>query len=62
MTWLTAMFWADEDGAVTVDWVVLSAAVIGLGMMVLQPIAFSADSSSQGVADTIAAFPVGYGN
>ena len=27
-------FRADEDGAVTVDWVVLTAAVIGLGFVV----------------------------
>lgn len=25
-------FYADEDGAVTVDWVVLTAAVVGLGI------------------------------
>lgn len=28
-------FFADEAGAVTVDWVVLSAAVIGLGFSVI---------------------------
>ena len=51
-----------EDGAITVDWVVLSAAVIGLGMVVLIPIAFSTESSTQVVADQIANQPVGYGN
>lgn len=25
-------FYADEDGAVTVDWVVLTAAIVGLGI------------------------------
>ena len=55
-------FCQDECGAVTVDWVVLSAAIIGLGMLVLIPIAFSADSSSQGVADYIGNLNVGYGN
>ena len=54
-------FWIADDGAVTVDWVVLTAAIIGLGMLVLTPIAFSADSSSQGVADYIAGLEVGYG-
>jgi hypothetical protein len=49
-----------EDGAVTVDWVVLSAAIIGLGMVVLGPIAFSADSSADGVSRYIASRPVGY--
>jgi hypothetical protein len=28
-------FQADEDGAVTVDWVVLTSAVVGLGVAVL---------------------------
>ncbi|MEO0356715.1 MAG: hypothetical protein AAF386_00220 [Pseudomonadota bacterium] len=28
-------FFANEDGAVTVDWVVLTAAVVGLGAAVL---------------------------
>jgi len=28
-------FIADEDGAVTVDWVVLTAALVGLGIAVL---------------------------
>lgn len=54
-------FCRDERGAVTVDWVVLSAAIIGLGMIVLIPIAFSAGSSAQGVADYISQVDVGYG-
>jgi Flp pilus assembly pilin Flp len=28
-------FFTDEDGAVTVDWVVLTAAIVGLGIIVL---------------------------
>lgn len=28
-------FCADEDGAVTVDWVVLTAAIVGLGIAVI---------------------------
>lgn len=28
-------FRADEDGAVTVDWVVLTAAIVGLGIAVI---------------------------
>ena len=28
-------FRADEDGAVTVDWVVLTAAIVGLGLAVM---------------------------
>lgn len=55
-------FLRKEDGAITVDWVVLSAAIIGLGMVVLIPIAFSTESSTQQIADTIETQPVGYGN
>lgn len=29
-------FIKDEDGAVTVDWVVLTAAIVGIGLVVLQ--------------------------
>ena len=32
---LINQFTADEDGAVTVDWVVLTAAIVGLGIAVL---------------------------
>jgi Flp pilus assembly pilin Flp len=31
-------FAKDEDGAVTVDWVVLTAAIVGLGLLVFQTI------------------------
>ena len=40
-------FARDEDGAVTVDWVVLTAAVVGLGIAVL--------TSVSGGAETMAA-------
>jgi Flp pilus assembly pilin Flp len=35
---LYKQFEADEDGAVTVDWVVLTAAVVGLGVAALAAI------------------------
>ena len=53
-------FVTDEAGAVTVDWVVMTAAVIGVGMLVLTPIAFTTDSSAQGVSDYINDIDVGY--
>jgi Flp pilus assembly pilin Flp len=31
-------FAKDEDGAVTVDWVVLTAAIVGLGLIVMNTI------------------------
>jgi len=55
-------FLRQESGAITVDWVVLSAAIIGLGMVVLIPIAFSTESSTQQIADGIENQPVGYGS
>ncbi len=57
-----ANFLRREDGAITVEWVVLSAAIIGLGMVVLIPIAYSTESSTQQIADGIENQPVGYGN
>jgi Flp pilus assembly pilin Flp len=57
-----ANFLRREDGAITVEWVVLSAAIIGLGMVVLIPIAYSTESSTQQTADGIENQPVGYGN
>ena len=55
-------FCKDQSGAVTVDWVVLTAAIVGLGMIVLVPIAFSTNSLAQGVADYISNINSGYDN
>ncbi len=41
----------DESGAVTVDWVVLTAAIVGLGMVVMTQVG----SSITGLAGEIAA-------
>ncbi len=35
---LAKRFQKDEDGAVTVDWVVLTAAIVGLGLIVMTAI------------------------
>jgi hypothetical protein len=51
-----------EDGAVTVDWVVLSASIIGIGLLVLGPIAISADNATDDVSAYVEGVPVGYGN
>ena len=42
-------FFNDESGAVTVDWVVLTAAIVGLGIAVLT----SVSSGTTELADTI---------
>ncbi|MCR8723657.1 Flp family type IVb pilin [Frigidibacter sp. ROC022] len=35
---MTKRFQKDEDGAVTVDWVVLTAAIVGLGLAVMSTV------------------------
>ena len=54
-------FRADEDGAITVDWVVLTSVIVGLGIAVLAVIgegtmALSTKISSQLSAQTIATY------
>ena len=46
---LARRFKRDEDGAVTVDWVVLTAAIVGLGIAVLT----SVRASTKTVTDAI---------
>lgn len=55
MKLLNAMthFAKDEDGAVTVDWVVLTAAVVGLGLVVMQAIGPAISTASDSIADRI---------
>ena len=55
-----ANFRCDEAGAVTVDWVVLTAAIVGLAFLALNPIASSTDNLSSAIATNIKAQPVGY--
>lgn len=42
-------FWADESGAATVDWVVLTAASVGLGVAVMGQISDGVESLSREV-------------
>lgn len=46
---LFKLFAKDEDGAVTVDWVVLTSAIVGLGIAVM----LSVGNSTSGLADKI---------
>lgn len=57
-----ADFCLDDTGAVTVDWVVLTAAIVGLSMIVVIPFAYSANNATQNTADLILSIPVGIGN
>jgi hypothetical protein len=56
------VFYLNEDGAVTVDWVVLTAAIIGIGMIVLGPIVLSTNSVATSVGNYITSVPVGFQN
>lgn len=40
-------FWADESGAVTVDWVVLTAATVGLALVIYPAIRGSSVSLTE---------------
>jgi Flp pilus assembly pilin Flp len=48
-----ASFLNDETGAVTVDWVVLTAAVVGLGLVVLTFIEPAVSQLAHDIADEI---------
>ena len=48
-------FLKDETGAVTVDWVVLTAAVVGLGLVVFTYIAPAVSDLAQGIAGEVEA-------
>ena len=47
----------DEDGAVTVDWVVLTAAVVGLAIAALTTISSGVDGTLDNVAGDLASQP-----
>ena len=55
-------FRADEAGAVTVDWVVLTAAIVGLGVVVMNVVGDSITGVAEQMAAEIEDTTVGYGN
>jgi len=48
-------FKRDEDGAVTVDWVVLTAAIVGLGLAVLSSVSGGTTSLANKISGNLAA-------
>ncbi|WP_420861089.1 Flp family type IVb pilin [Algirhabdus cladophorae] len=46
-------FRRDEDGAVTVDWVVLTAAIVGLGVAVLASVGKSTTALSTKISSNL---------
>lgn len=55
-------FICEDIGAVTVDWVVLTAGLIGMAMIFLGPIALSTTSVTVELGNKIGTSPLGYGN
>ncbi len=50
---LIKSFRKDEDGAVTVDWVVLTAAIVGLGIATLAAVSNGVDDLSGDIESTL---------
>ena len=55
-------FIKDEDGAVTVDWVVLTAAIVGLGVAVMTSVGGGVEALSNSISGDLASGSVGYEN
>ena len=54
MSALIKNFVAAEDGAVTVDWVVLTAALVGLGLAVMAVVSGGVENLSNDIAQELA--------
>ncbi|MDH5796972.1 MAG: hypothetical protein OEZ19_00280 [Paracoccaceae bacterium] len=54
-------FKRDEDGAVTVDWVVLTAAIVGLGLAVLSSVSGGTKALAGKISSSLAGYTVGVG-
>ena len=52
----------DESGAVTVDWVVLTAAIVGLGMIVVTSVGGGIQGLSTKIVDNLGTRSAGYEN
>jgi Flp pilus assembly pilin Flp len=53
-------FFNDESGAVTVDWVVLTAAIVGLGMVVMSTVGDGIETLSDTVVTDLSTTASGY--
>lgn len=53
-------FKSDESGAVTVDWVVLTAAIVGLGMVVMKTVGGGISTLGDTVVTDLSARSSGY--
>ena len=53
MSQFFSRFYKEEDGAVTVDWVVLTAAIVGLAIAVITTVGKGALDTSTGLGTTL---------
>ena len=53
-------FTKDESGAVTVDWVVLTAAIVGLGMVVITSVGGGIESLAGKISSDVGGTNPGY--
>jgi Flp pilus assembly pilin Flp len=53
-------FFNDESGAVTVDWVVLTAAIVGLGMVVMSSVGGGIETLGKTVVSDLGGRESGY--
>ena len=54
-------FKSDESGAVTVDWVVLTAAIVGLGIVVMNSVGAGVTDLATDIGTDLTTKNVGYG-
>lgn len=52
-------FQVEESGAVTVDWVVLTAALVGIAVLALTPIAYGTQNMATRLSDYVGNTAVG---
>ena len=55
-------FKSDESGAVTVDWVVLTAAIVGLGMVVMKIVGGGIEGLGNDIVSDLSTRNSGYEN
>ena len=53
MTMNFKAFASDESGAVTVDWVVLTAAIVGLGLVVMTTVGAAIKDQAEAIATDV---------
>ncbi|WP_395002578.1 hypothetical protein [Cypionkella sp.] len=62
MRLLMQIFTEDQDGATTVEWVVITAAVVAIGTILFGSIAYGTDNAAQALKMQIVNAPGGISN